>query len=243
MSFTLVNSGVNSNNGSGGTLAIAVTGVHVGDLVYVTASCSGVAGITSVSDGTTTLTPRTELHTGNSGNSLRRFYLLASVASGTLTYTVTYSGTPTSRSITVYVFTPSSAASLDVGTGQETIATPAGDSGAVTTTGTDELCFGSQVNENQSASSVEKINGVAATAVINSGTNHTLWYTKPVATFTGDATETIGSSTRTLTTIDAFKTSGGGATRGLFRPPSVTGLGGGGSFFADPLQACERMAA
>lgn len=235
MSFTLVNSGVNSNNGSGGTLGIAITGVHANDLIFASASCSGVAGITSVSDGTTTFTTQTEQHTGNSGNSIRSFYLLASVASGTLTYTVTYSGTPTSRSLTVYVFTPSSAASLDGFNATETIATTAGVSGNITTTGTDELCFGSQVNENASASSVEKVNGVAATAVINSGTNHTLWYTTPSATFTGQATETIGSSTRTLTVVAAFKTSGGGATRGLFRVPSL-GLGVGGSFFGDPLQ-------
>lgn len=217
MSFTLVGSGTASNNGSGGTLAsTAVAGVQAGDLVYATASCSGVAGITSVSDGTTTLTPRTEQHTSNNGTSLRPFYLLASVAAGSLTYTATYSGTPTSRSITVYVFRPTASVTFDVGTGQETIATTAGDSGVATTTGTDELCFGSQANENQSASSVEKINSVAATAVINSGTNHTLWYRSTSAGFTGDATETIGTSTRTLTTIDSFKIAAAAKPTGPF---------------------------
>jgi hypothetical protein len=210
MPFPFVNSGATSNNGSGGTLGVAVSGVHVGDLVYAVASASGIGAITC-SDGTTTLTPGTQISTGNSGNTQRPFWLVASVASGNPTYTATFTGTPTSRSIQVQVFTPSAAAAFDKQNGTETVATTAGASGNVgPTTIADQLCFGAQVNENQSASSVEKINGVAATAVLNSGTNATLWYTTPSATFTGQATETIGSSTRTLTSLVTFGISAAG---------------------------------
>lgn len=209
MPFTLVGSGIGSNNGSGATLAIVtpVASVLPGDVVFASASCSGILGISGISDGTTALTPlpTPELHTSNNGTSWRGFYLLASIASGSLTYTVTFTGTPTSRSIAVFVFRPSGVAALDVSVGQETIATTAGDSGAGTTTGADELAFGSQANENQSGSSLELINGVSRVAVIDSGTGHTLWYTLPNAIFTnGHATETIGTSTRTLTGLATF---------------------------------------
>lgn len=205
MSFTLVNSNATSNNGAGASLGVAVAGVHVGDLVFVAASHNTDTGAFTCSDGTTTLTPLTQYNSSNNSVSVRGFYLLASVASGSVTYTVTFTGTPTNRTIDVYVFTPSGAASFDVENGSEVIATTAGASGNVTTTGTDALVFGAQGNENQSASSSEKINNVARTAVIDSGTGASLWYTLPSATFTGQATETIGSSTRIVTLIAAFK--------------------------------------
>lgn len=208
MSFTLVNSNSTSNNGAGGTLGVAVTGVHANDLVFVAASCTGTGAITC-SDGTTTLTPLTQISTSNSGTTLRGFYLLASVASGTVTYTATFTATPTNRSIDVYIFTPSAAATFDQQNGVEAIATTAGVSNNVTTTIADQLCFGAETNENQSASSLETINSVARTAVIDSGTGASLWYTTPSSTFTnGQAAETIGSSTRILTIIATFGISG-----------------------------------
>lgn len=220
MSFSLVNSAATSNNGAGGTLGVAPVGTTVaaGDLVVVSASCTGILGITSVSDGTTTFTTETELHTSNSGNSLRSFYLLASVATGLPTYTVTYSGTPTSRSLTVYIFRPTAAASKDGFAGQEVIATTAGSSGNTTTAGTDDLVFGTQANENASGSSLEKINANARTAVIDSGTGHTLWYFPTSTPFTGNASETIATSTRILTVVSAFKIAAGGASFVPFQP-------------------------
>lgn len=211
--FTFVNSNSTSNNGAAGTLAVAVTGVHANDLVFVAASASGTGAITC-SDGTTTLTPLTQVSASNSGFTTRGFYLLASVASGTVTYTATFTATPTNRSIEVDVFTPSAAATFDQQNGVEAIATTAGVSNNVTTTIADQLAFGAQANENQSGSAgppVEQINGVSRTAVIDSGTGATLWYTTPNSTFTGQATETIATSTRILTIIATFGISGGGA--------------------------------
>jgi hypothetical protein len=221
MAFTLVNSGATSNNGTGGTIGVAVTGVHVGDLVFAVASHSSDTGAITCSDGTTTLTPLPQLN--SAGDAIRGFYLLASVASGTVTYTATFTGTPTSRSLVVYVFTPSAAATFDQQNGNEDIGTTAGVSGTVTTTIADQLCFGAQFNENQAASSVEKINGVARTAVIDSGTHATLWYTTPSSTFAaGQATETIASSTIILTIIATFGISGGAATRVPYQPQYQT---------------------
>lgn len=208
MSFTLVNSAATSNNGSGSSLGVALSGtpVSAGDLVVVTASCGGAGiGIDSVSDGTTTFSTLTQLTSGNNGARIRGFYLLASVATGLPTYTVTFSANCTSRSITVYIFTPTAAVTFDQQNGTEVIASTNGVSGNVTTTGTDEMVLASQMNENQSASSSEQINSLAATGSINSGTNHTLWYLAFASTFTGQATETIGSSTRILTIIAGFK--------------------------------------
>lgn len=214
MSFTLVNSGSTSNNGGGGTLGVAVTGVHANDLVFVAASHGTDTGTITCSDGTSTLTPLTQINTSNSSTALRGFYILASVASGTVTYTATYTGTPTNRSIDVYVFTPSAAATFDQQNGTEVIATTAGVSGNVTTTIADTLAFGAQTNENQSASSVEQINSVTRVAVIDSGTGASLWYTTPSSTFSGgQASETIGSSTRILTAIATFGISGGAVAR------------------------------
>lgn len=61
----------------------------------------------------------------------------------------------------------------------------------------------------------------------------------------------IVSSNQAVTSTDSgtgsgifgasFKAAAGGATRGLFRTPSLGGVGVGGSFFRDPLQAREQM--
>jgi hypothetical protein len=217
MAFTLNNSNATSNNGAGATLGVAVTGVTAGDLVFVTGSCFAVTAYTC-SDGTTTLTPLTQVNQSNSGGSIRGFYLLSSVASGTVTYTITFTGTPTGRNICVYVFHPSAAVTFDQATGVESVATTAGSSGNITTTGTDELSFGAQANENQSNSSLEKINSVARTAVINSGLNSTLWYLAQSSTYTGPASETIASSTRTCTIIAAFKIAAGAAAKTPYQP-------------------------
>lgn len=203
MSFTLVNSGAASNSGSGGTLGVAVDSVNVGDLVFVAGSHGTDTGAMTCSDGTSSLTGLTQLNFGNSAGAIQGFYLLSSVASGTVTYTITYTGTPGGRNIVVYVFTPSATPTFDKQNGSEVVSTN-GVSGNVTTTGTDELAFGAQLNENASASSAEAVNSVARTAVIDSGNHSTLWYTTPSATFTGQATETIGSSTRILTIIGTF---------------------------------------
>ena len=55
-------------------------------------------------------------------------------------------------------------------------------------------------------------------------------------------TWTHASSGATYSTMAIFApSSGGGGGRGLFRTPPTTGVGIGGSFFVDPLQAREQM--
>lgn len=211
-SWTLVSSCNNSNGGSDTTIACSIVGVNVGDTVLVVADGSGTPTIT-VSDGTTSFTGLTAITTSNSGLTMRGSYLLASAASGTVPYTVTYSVAATSRNIEAYAFTPSGTPSLDQQASDETIASSSGSSGNITTTGTDELAFGYEANENQTVPSAMQINGTNATASIVSGENSALWYLATGSTFTGAATFTNASSTRNLTAIVSFKnTAGGGST-------------------------------
>ena len=203
MAFTLVGSGATSNNGSGGSLGTTTSGtVQAGDLIVAVASNFGTAGIPSLSDGTTTFTALTQL-TG-AADELRMFYLLASVATGNPTYTVTFTGTPTSRSLEVYVFRPTAAVTFDQQNGTVSAGSSTAPSGNVSTTGTDELSFGTQYNQNQSASSSETINGTARTAVIDSGTHATLWYLANASTYTGQSNANIGSTTTCLGAIATF---------------------------------------
>lgn len=216
VSWSLVGSSGSFGAGSSTTITSNVASVAAGDTVIVEAINDNSQDTMSVSDGTSSLTGLTL----NSVSVLRHktFYLLSSVATGTVTYTVTY-GAPTAttnRGILVYVFRASGGTvSFDQDNrGNEffgtTIAT-----GNITTTGTDELVVVGHFNSSAVVPTSQQINGVAADGTHAEGSDllHQ-WYRIVSSTFTGQGTGTMGSSGRHTDHITSFKITGGGAAAG-----------------------------
>src|SRR5689334_15099250 len=117
MAFTYVNSIGGSSGGSSTTVAATLVGptVAAGDLIVVVVKWEGATTTCSVSDGTTTLTEWSKGVQSQSGNEpfMDVFYLLASVATGLPTYTATLGAARSFKDISVMVYRPPSAASLD----------------------------------------------------------------------------------------------------------------------------------
>lgn len=218
-------------NGSGAsagstTATVVLTGVSVGDLIVVAAKWeSGVAsaGTATCSDGTSSLTkwaPGELSAIANIDPRLVMFYLLSSVATGTVTYTVTFSGSMSFRDVIAMAYAPPSAASLDgtpVGAGAAS--GTAISSGNITTTGTDGVAFGSYAEFGSSASAMN-INGVAAdqTQVAAGTANSQLWSKTYSGGYTGAATATISFSNSWLCGVIAFKAAGGAAAQVPYQP-------------------------
>lgn len=203
-SFTDVNRNSTSSAGSATTLGVAVTGVHVGDLIFVWAGTrDGNQAISGVSDGTTSLTCLTAAVNGTMQG--RICYLLASVASGTVTYTATFAAAATNRFIGSWVFTPTAAATFD----QQNSATDADvlTSGNITTTGSDELVVAGDINS-QAAHASMQIGGVNATATDSDGVG-AFWYRATTGTVA--ATGAAAGALTSVTAIASFKIGAGAA--------------------------------
>lgn len=205
--------------------------VNAGDLIIAYAGNSGSQAINDINDGAGhSLT----LLTGGSNVALRGRlgYSLASVGSGSLTFSVTFAGSCANRFIGVWVFTPSAACTHDQdglgGSGNSTA--PA--SAAITTTGADELCFGACYS-GAAGFSAPKIGGVAATNSDSDGPGE-IWY-KAGTLSAGTASITAGSG-RWLCDITSFFISGGGGGTPLFMTGlDLSGNAVGGPFFGNPL--------
>lgn len=200
--FTLNTSGATASGGGGTTIDKALTGILADDFVFVV--CGNLSSNTmTVSDGTTSFTAATV----RSNNTIRfqAFYLLASVATGNVTYTCTFGASSSSRDISVYVFTPTATPSFDQEASTGSATGTSLTSGNVTTTGTDEIVFGAGYNDNTSIYSAQQINSVAADGTTSQPGEVSIWYRVVTATFTGQATATIATSSRWICTVTAFK--------------------------------------
>lgn len=208
MSFTLNNGNSGINSGSNISVAVVVTGVLAGDLVVAYANDNGgVQSPITISDGTTSLTPLTEVTISTVVES-QIFYLLSSVASGSVTYTATWNANVSTPSLAVYVFTPSGTVVFDQANQAGGAGVTTKSSGNITTTGTDELVFGAQQGESAYISLT--INGSAPTALVGTG-SFRLGYLAFGSTFTGDCFATQTSAGRLAAHIASFKITGGGA--------------------------------
>lgn len=209
MTFALNNSNTSFDGTSGTTSTCVVTGVIAGDVVCVYAYNDTVDGApVTCSDGTSTLSAGT--YAGNITVFGRMFRLAASVASGSVTYTVTYGAATTGRGVAVYVFTPTptGGASLDT-EAAATFNDTAINSGNILTTGNDELVFGADTSEQ--GSSTFLINGAGITGFLTPNAGGHLWYKTFNAPFTGAASSTEAGSGRWAGHIGSFKITGGAA--------------------------------
>ena len=223
-SFTLVNSCGSSLNGADTTRTCNIASVQVHDLVVIATSHAG-AETRTCSDTASTFVNGTDNNSIGS-NHLQFCYSLDSAASGTVTYTATWSASTIVPSIAVYVFRPTATPARDVqdaaGNGAASTAVA---SGNITTTGADELVFGAAVSENAKTYSSPLIFGAAATGAASfgeggGGASISIWY--KAATGTTNASATISASDTWLANAISFNISGGGST-----PHNLTLLGVG----------------
>lgn len=110
-------------------------------------------------------------------------------------------------------------------------------SGSVTTTQAVELLIGN-IGNDASASVTWDIGWTSQYSDATAGAGRAGSWASQIVAATGSyhASGTYGSNVDWQALIAAFSvTGGGGGSRSLFLPPTLTGLGGGGSFFSNPL--------
>lgn len=193
------NSGADESGSSGTTITAQLTGVSAGSAIVVWVKHEGVDSVTiSVSDGTSSFSSRPiKHHTVADILTGQFFYLLSSVASGTVTYTATFSAGVPYRSIGVYelshgataVFDTSSENATDISTGSPNIT-----SGVASTSVATAVAFGSYGESSTSSLSSPLINGAAADHTQNVSTYGRMWMGVLSATFT-DGAATASMST------------------------------------------------
>lgn len=197
--FVFVKSVGTRNSGSGTTLTAQLLTVTAGNVIIAWVKHEEAPTTLTVSDGTSTFTPATKVNHGNNDLSSQFHYLLASVASGTVTYTATFAAAKGFRSFVVFEFDPTATAAFDT---EPTGGGASGSggtlsSGNMTTTVNDGLVLGAYGNYGSETFTTMAINGVAAAGIqgddgstTTSQTGGAVWYRIPTATFTGAATGT-----------------------------------------------------
>jgi hypothetical protein len=200
--------GAFSDSGST-TLSVQLTGVQAGSLVVAYVKWEGASVPVTVSDGTSSFTADTQ-NSGAGGELHGRFYyLLSSAASGTVTYTATWSQARPYQRLIVYEYTQSGGVVTFDASNRATATTGSLNTGAITTTGTDEVVFGAYGEYDARTTASEQINGVAADQVLRTPGYASMWSKRFTAPFTGAATAT-GNSSEWIGNIIAFKRTGGG---------------------------------
>lgn len=217
MAWTFVSQGGTSTDKSASSLTIAETSASVaaGDLVVVWVKWENGATTVSCSDGTSSLTNwgPGNLSVGGADQRGTLFYLLSSVATGTVTYTATFGAGRSWRGMCVMVYRPSAAASLD-GTATGTSGTStAANSGNLTTTGTDGVAFGAYGEFGDPIAS-PLINGSAADQFrdnsASGSSREALWAKSYTSGFTGAASGTLSAVNQWICGVIAFKIAAGG---------------------------------
>lgn len=194
------------------TFTVNATSVAAGNLAVVMCKWEGGSTTTSVSDGTTTLTAGTAIDHGTADLHSRMFYIPSSVASGTVTYTITFGAARKFLSMHVWVYSYTGTAVLDVEPtgGGGTGTSQALSSGNFTTTGTatnGELIIAFYAAFSSAGITVQQVNGVTADRTLGAdGNSCDSWASRFSATFTGAATATISSSHEWNVNCMAFKT-------------------------------------
>ena len=217
--LTFARSGGTFSDSSATTLSVPLTGVQAGSLIVAYVKWEGVTAATvTLSDGTSTFTADTMNNAANGDLHGQFFYLLSSSRSGNVTYTATWSIGRPYRKLMIYEYTfGGGTVSLDA-SNRATATSGTLSSGAITTTGTDEVVFGAYGEYDGSTTNTERINGVVADRVLRAGPA-SMWSKTFTAPFTGAATAS-GNSSTWVGNVIAFKRSGGAANT----PPTISNL-------------------
>ncbi len=200
--------GAHGGGGSASTTATCSGTATAGHTVVVFMQNEGGFTNTASDSGGSSYTQKTAQSFGSIN--VRGAYTLSQVGSGSITYTATWSGS-TGGAIVVVDLTATGTISFDVEGGTFSTGTAA-DSGAFTTTGTDEVVLAGMGNENTPAVSALQINSVNADAS-DATTNLTVWWKAFAATLTNTtATATLTPSDKWIMPVLSFKSTGGGGT-------------------------------
>jgi hypothetical protein len=209
-------SGADESGSSGTTITVQLTGVSANNVIVCWVKHEGASSVTiTVGDGTSSFTSRPIIHSTTADTTHGQFfYLLASVATGTVTYTATFSVGVPYRTIGCYelsvggsgaAFDTSNGSGADSG-GGNTIT-----SDTVTTSVATAVAFGGYAEYSSAAFSSPLVNGVAADHTQNVGTFGRMWMRVLSATFSGGAaTATLPSGNIAATGIIVLSESGGG---------------------------------
>jgi hypothetical protein len=205
MGFTPITFNNTVSGGSSSTVAVTPAGsVSAGDFVFVHVVGDGIPTI-SVSDGTSSLSPLGQILRSDNGSVMQGFYLFSSVATGSVTYTATFSFATTNRAIVVGVYTPTGAVTFDQGAAAETTGTSSGNSGNVTTIGSDDLALGYSLAQDGGTASSMLLNSLSAANSNGSGGVY-IWSRAFASPFTGEAAFTnSGTASFIMTGIATFK--------------------------------------
>jgi hypothetical protein len=190
-------------DGVGTTLSVQLTGVQAGSLIVAYVKWEGAAGTATISDGTSTFTADTMNNAANGDLHGQFFYLLSSTASGNVTYTATWNGSRSYRKLIVYEYTRSGGTVVFDGSNRATGTTGSLNSGAITTTGTDEVVFGAYGEYAAANTANEQIGGQVADRVVRAS-YASMWSKTFTAPFAGAATAT-GNSAEWIGSVIAFK--------------------------------------
>lgn len=186
---------------SGTTIGVNVGSVLAGDLVVGIVKWEGTATtIATLTDGSSgigtgvVLDPDGVISHANTDLSAEVFYLLASVASGTVTYTATLSAARAWKQIAVGVFRYSGTAAFEDSNrsapdvdGANVLTSP-----TITIAGGELVAVGFWGNYETNTPTTNAINGVTADGTFGNTDGSQGWYRLLAAGFTGAATSTGG---------------------------------------------------
>lgn len=222
--FARVTSNAADASSSATAITVQLTGVTAGNTIVCWVKREGADSITTtLSDGTTSFTSRPVVQSVNADTTTGQFfYLLSSVASGTVTYTATFSSSVPYRAIACYELSHANTAAFDVsnGSGADSAGGNTITSGTVTTTGSTAVAFGGYAEASTASFSSPLVNGVAADHTTNVSFYGRMWMKTLSATFSGGAaTATVDSGVHAATGIIVLKedTGGGGPDTTKFR--------------------------
>jgi hypothetical protein len=186
------------------TLSVTLTGVAPGSLVVAYVKWEDTAASTvTLSDGTSAFTPDTRVSAANGDLHGQFFYLLSSTASGTVTYTATWSAARPYRKLMIYEFSYNGGTVAFDSSNRATGTSGTLSSGNITTTGADEIVLGAYGEYSTNNTTTERINGVAADQVLRAS-YASMWSKSFTAPFTGAATAS-GNSHPWVGSVIAFK--------------------------------------
>lgn len=219
MAFTFVKHGSFDAAASTTTVAVTLATVTAGNLIAVYVKHEGATTTIAVSDGTSSLTAGTKI-TNTAGEPHGQwFYILASVASGSVTYTATFGAARTFRTIQAYEISYDDTAEfVDEAGAESNTGNPA--SGSMTTTEDNAVVFGGYSESSGAEVSLPLIFGVAADEdlILNGsgpGGNYTAsWMRVLTAAATGSANCTITGTNNWVCVGIAFQETGGGGEEG-----------------------------
>jgi hypothetical protein len=212
------------------TKTVQLTGVTAGDLIILFSQFQSGASSATASDGTSSLThtPAGIVNNGSTNGNIECFYLLVSIASGTVTYTVTYNVTSSYASLVVIEYSYTGTATFDKESSNASASTSAVTTGNITTTGSSgtEIVIAAAEAPALAVMTTPLIGGTTPTHNMpddTAGSGDEVMDAWDLATtLSGQATATAGTGAFAAL-IESFKTGSGGG--GCTVAPSLAMLG------------------